>query len=83
MRLLRPSSATSCACEELWHESRVGEEPEPKIVSPDLGLPTFTLAALLGGRRGALHVHDRAKPGSTVTVDGCEISLRPKARPLA
>ena len=53
------------------------KEPEPEIEAPDLGLPTFTLAALQEVGGGVLHVHGRAKPGSTVTVDGYEISVRP------
>ena len=53
------------------------EEPEPDIEEPDLGLPTLTLAALQEVGGGVLHVHGQAQPGSTVTVDGHEVSVRP------
>ena len=53
------------------------QEPEPEIDTPDLGLPTLTLAALQEVGGGVLHVHGTALPGSTVTVDGYEISVRP------
>jgi hypothetical protein len=53
------------------------QEPEPDIEEPDLGLPTLTLAALQEVGGGVLHVHGQAQPGSTVTVDGHEISVRP------
>ncbi len=52
-------------------------EPGLDIEEPDLGLPILTLAALQEVGGGALHVHGRARPGSTVTVDGYDISVRP------
>jgi hypothetical protein len=53
-------------------------EPEPDVVDeePDLGLPTLSLAAIEDVGAGVLHVHGRAQPGSTVTVDGHEITVR-------
>ena len=53
-------------------------EPEPEVVEdePDLGLPTLSLAAIEDVGAGVLHVHGRARPGSTVTLDGYEITVR-------
>jgi len=54
------------------------EPAEPEVVDaePDLGLPTLSLAAIEEVGAGVLHVHGRAAPGSTVTVDGYEITVR-------
>ncbi len=53
-------------------------EPEPDVVEPELDLlPRLTLAAIEEVGAGVLHVHGRAEPGSTVTVDGYEIAVQP------
>lgn len=52
-------------------------EPEPDEVEPEVGLPTLTVAALQGVGGDVIHVQGKANPGSTVTVDGYEISVRP------
>ena len=53
-------------------------EPEPEVADaqPDLGLPVLSLEAIEAVGAGVLHVHGRAQPGSTVTVDGYEITIR-------
>jgi hypothetical protein len=52
-------------------------EPEPEVVEPELALPRLSVAAIEGVGAGVLHVHGRAEPGSTVTVDGYEIAVQP------
>jgi hypothetical protein len=52
-------------------------EPEPDVVEPELDLPRLTVAAIAEVGTGVLHVHGRAEPGSTVTVDGYEIPVQP------
>jgi len=52
-------------------------EPEPDVVEPELDVPRLTVAAIAEVGTGVLHVHGRAEPGSTVTVDGYEIPVLP------
>jgi hypothetical protein len=52
-------------------------EPEPEAVEePEPAVPSLSLAAIEDVGAGVLHVHGRAVPGSTVTLDGYEIKTR-------
>jgi hypothetical protein len=52
-------------------------EPEPDVVEPEPDLlPRLTVAEVEDVGAGVLHVHGRAEPGSTVTVDGYEIAVQ-------
>jgi len=48
-------------------------EPEPEVEAA----PRLNLAAVEEVSAGVVHVHGRTIPGSTVTVDGHEVSVGP------
>jgi hypothetical protein len=51
-------------------------EPEVAVVEPEPEGPRLTVAAIEDVGSGVLHVHGRAEPGATVTVDGYEIAVQ-------
>jgi hypothetical protein len=49
----------------------------PPPPPPETAAPTLSLAAVEEVAAGIVHVHGRAAPGSTVTVDGHEVKVSP------